>query len=233
MCIYGYCRISTSKQKIERQIKNILAYEPNAKIIQEVYTGTKFQGRQELDKLLKRIRSGDTIIFDEVSRMSRNANEGIELYLQLFDNDINLIFLKEPHINTTTYKQALNSGIPLTNTDVDDILNGVNSYLKRLATRQIQLAFETAQRKVDYLHQRTSEGIQAAKQQGKRIGTQKGDTWQTKKSIAAKTQIKNHCKTYGGSLNDKECIQLTGLSRNTYYKYKREITAELKEQAAI
>lgn len=228
MCIYGYCRISTAKQNIERQIKNIFAFEPKAKIIQEVYTGTKFQGRQELDKLLKRIKSGDTIIFDEVSRMSRNADEGVNLYLQLFDRGINLIFLKEPHINTATYKQALNNGVPLTNTDVDDILNGVNNYLKRLATRQIQLAFETAQREVDYLHQRTSEGIQTAKQQGKRIGTQKGDTWQTKKSIAAKAQIKQHSKTYGGSLNDRECIQLTGLSRNTYYKYKRELTAEIQ-----
>lgn len=230
MCIYGYCRISTAKQKIDRQIKNILEFEPEAKIIQEVYTGTKFQGRQELDKLLKRIKPGDTIIFDEVSRMSRNADEGIALYLKLFDAGINLIFLKEPHINTATYKQALNGGVPLTNTDVDDILKGVNSYLKRLATRQIQLAFETAQKEVDYLHQRTSEGIQAAKTAGKRIGTQKGDTWQTKKSMLTKIQIRNHCKTYGGTLNDIECMKLTGLSRNTYYKYKREITADIQSR---
>ena len=228
MCIYGYCRISTAKQKIDRQIKNILEFEPKAKIIQEVYTGTKFQGRQELDKLLKSIKPGDTIIFDEVSRISRNADEGIELYLKLFDDGINLIFLKEPHINTATYKQALNSGVPLTNTDIDDILQGINTYITKLATKQIKLAFCTAQREVDYLHQRTSEGLERAKNKGKRVGAQKGDTWQTKKSIAAKAQIKQHSKTYGGSLNDTECMKLTGLSRNTYYKYKKELTAELQ-----
>ncbi len=231
MCIYGYCRISTAKQKIDRQIKNILEFEPNSKIIQEVYTGTKFQGRQELDKLLKRVKPGDTIIFDEVSRMSRNADEGIELYLKLFNDGINLIFLKEPHINTATYQQALNNGVPLTNTDIDVILQGVNTYITRLATKQIELAFAAAQREVDYLHKRTSEGLERAKNNGKRVGTQKGDTWQTKKSISAKAQIKQHCKTYGGSLNDIECIKLTGLSRNTYYKYKREITASIQNRA--
>ena len=52
MKLYGYCRISTRKQNIERQVRNILAVFPDAIIIQEIYTGTKFQGRKELEKLL-------------------------------------------------------------------------------------------------------------------------------------------------------------------------------------
>ena len=52
MCkVYGYCRISTKKQSIDRQIRNILAECPTAEIRQEIYTGTKFQGREELQKL--------------------------------------------------------------------------------------------------------------------------------------------------------------------------------------
>ena len=39
MQIYGYCRISTPQQNIERQIRNILAMHPTAHIIREVYTG--------------------------------------------------------------------------------------------------------------------------------------------------------------------------------------------------
>ena len=50
---YGYCRISTPKQNIDRQVRNIQSNYPAAVIIKEVYTGTKFQGRKELDKLLK------------------------------------------------------------------------------------------------------------------------------------------------------------------------------------
>ena len=55
--IYGYCRISTQSQNIERQVRNILAAYPNAEIIREVYTGTTFQGRDKLEKLLKKFNS--------------------------------------------------------------------------------------------------------------------------------------------------------------------------------
>ena len=92
--IYGYCRISTRKQNIERQERNILAAFPNARITKETYTGTKLN-RRGLDKILREVRSGDTIVFDSVSRMSRNAAEGIEMYMQLYDKGIELVFLKE------------------------------------------------------------------------------------------------------------------------------------------
>lgn len=65
---------------MERQVRNILAVFPDTIIIREIYTGTKFQGRKELEKLLKIVQTGDTIIFDSVSRMSRNADEGFQLY---------------------------------------------------------------------------------------------------------------------------------------------------------
>lgn len=48
MSIYGYTRISTKKQNIERQVRNILAVHPDAIIVREVYTGTKFQGEKNL-----------------------------------------------------------------------------------------------------------------------------------------------------------------------------------------
>ena len=105
--IYGYTRISTQKQNILRQVRNILAIYPDARILQEIYTGTKFQGRKELDKLLKKLKASDTVVFDSVSRMSRDAEEGFKLYVQLFNSGINLVFLKEPHINTDTHKLPL------------------------------------------------------------------------------------------------------------------------------
>ena len=78
--IYGYCRISTNKQSIDRQIRNIKAAYPEAVIVEEIYTGTKFQGRDKLDKIVKTVKEDDTIVFDSVSRMSRNAEEGMQLY---------------------------------------------------------------------------------------------------------------------------------------------------------
>ena len=66
--IYGNCRISTPKQSIDRQVRNILAIYPNAKIVKETYTGTN-QGRKQFDKIFnkKKVKSGDTIVFDSVS----------------------------------------------------------------------------------------------------------------------------------------------------------------------
>uniref|UniRef100_UPI00405744B9 recombinase family protein n=1 Tax=Acetatifactor sp. TaxID=1872090 RepID=UPI00405744B9 len=48
--VYGYCRISTKKQNIDRQVRNIRAAFPDAIIVKEIYTGTKFQGRNEMNK---------------------------------------------------------------------------------------------------------------------------------------------------------------------------------------
>lgn len=220
---YGYCRISTGKQNIERQVRNIQKVYPKAIIVIEVYTGTKFQGRKELDKILAKIEAGDKIIFDSVSRMSRNAEEGFKLYEQLYYKDISLVFLKEPHINTDTYKSAISKQIKLTGEKVDFILEGINRYLMELAREQIRLAFEQAQKEVDDLHQRTREGIETARLNGKQIGQRAGATWETKKSIWAKEQIRKYSKDFGGSLTDAECIRIMGIARGSYYKYKMEI----------
>ncbi len=77
--IYGYCRISRKEQSITRQIRNIKKEYPDALIIEEAFTGTKME-RPEWMKLHKKVRSGDIIVFDSVSRMSRNADEGVETY---------------------------------------------------------------------------------------------------------------------------------------------------------
>lgn len=227
--IYGYCRISTPKQSIERQIRNILALHPTAIIHQEVYTGKKLYERKEFEKLLGKVKPGDTIVFDSVSRMSRNADDGIELYLDLYDKGINLVFLKESYINTDTYKSALSNSIELTGDDVDDILIGVNSYLKKLATKQIRLAFEQAEKEVTDLAQRTSEGIETARLNGKQIGQKPGRKLHIKKAGPAKEKIQKYSKDFEGTLTDKDVIKLIGISRVTYYKYKKELTEEVQE----
>ena len=222
--IYGYARISTPKQSIDRQIRNIKASCPAAVIVQEAYTGTKLD-REQWNKLTRNLRTGDTIIFDSVSRMSRNAAEGYAAYEELYKKGINLVFLKEPHINTQTFKSALSSALPMTGTTVDFILEGVNKYLLALAREQIQIAFEQAEKEVADLHQRTREGMETARLNGKQIGQRKGARLITKKSIEAKETIKKYSSDFGGVLPDTDMTRLTGLSRNTYYKYKRELKA--------
>ena len=225
MCkIYGYARISRPTQNIDRQIRNIEEYNDTAIIFKEAYTGTT-QERPQWKRLLSKVKSGDTIIFDSVSRMSRNAEEGFTEYQQLYNDGINLVFLKEHHIDTATFKSALSQQIELTGNEIaDEYIKATNNVLMILAKQQIRLAFEQAQKEVDDIHNRTSEGLKTAKINGKRVGRQQGETVTTKKSVAAKQIILKHSIDFGGSLTDKEVMQMIGgISRNTYYKYKKEL----------
>ncbi len=232
---YGYCRISTPKQNIDRQERNILEVYPAAHIIKEVYTGTKTTGRKEWNKLYKVVKQEAAagkeiiIIFDSVSRMSRNADEGFQLYEELFNLGISLVFLKEPHINTDTYKNAIKTKVQMTGTNADILLKAINEYLMTLAKEQIRIAFEQAEKEVLDLHQRTSEGIKTAKLNGKQIGRIKGNKYTTKKETAAKEIILKNSKDFNGTNTDSEVIKIAGISRNSYYKYK----AELKQAAEV
>ncbi|MCR4566495.1 MAG: recombinase family protein, partial [Pseudobutyrivibrio sp.] len=214
--IYGYCRISRKEQSIDRQIRNIKSEYPSAVIVKEAYTGTKMD-RPDWTKLCGRVKSGDIIVFDSVSRMSRSADEGVQTYFELYENGIQLIFLKEHYIDTEVYAENMKDKIELQGTDEDEIFKGLNNYFRKLAEKQIRIAFDQAEKEVQDLHQRTKEGIQTARLNGKQIGQRKGNKLKIKKAAPAKEIILKHSKSFNGTLSDIECIKLTGLSRNTYY----------------
>ena len=230
MKVYGYVRVSTVKQSIERQIRNVKERYSDAVIVTDEYTGTKLV-RPGWMNLYKKVKSGDVIVFDSVSRMSRDAEEGFQVYEELFRRGVELIFLKEPQINTETYKKAMDGQIQLAiksgNVAADELIGGIaeaiNKYLLALAKEQIRLAFDQAEKEVEDLHQRTREGIETARLAGKQIGQVKGAKLTTKKSIKAKEIIMKRSKDFRGDLSDTEVMTLTGLARGTYYKYKREL----------
>lgn len=236
MCkTYGYCRISRKEQNIDRQERNIKALYPDAIIIKEAYTGTKVEGRKEFEKLIAKADSSTRIVFDSVSRMSRNAEEGFQLYKELFARGVELVFLKEPQIDTETYKSsmerqvstAIDSGDLATNELITAITEAINRYTMRLAERQIFLAFQQAEKEVEDLHQRTKEGIETARLAGKQIGAVAGRKLNVKKSATAKEQILKYSKDFNGTLTDIEVMKLIGIANNTYYKYKRELKETL------
>lgn len=218
--IFGYARVSRKEQNITRQIRNILAYDSSAKIYEEAFTGTKVEGRKEFEKLLKTIKDGDIVIFDSVSRMSRNADDGKTLYFDLMNRGIHLIFLKEPYINTEVYQKAVSRKIDITGNKIADLyIEATNEAIRILAEEQIEIAFNQAEKEVKDLQQRTKEGLETAKREGKQIGQAKGAKLVTKKSVEMKEKIQKLLPTH----SDKEIMELTGLARNTYYKYKKEM----------
>ena len=235
--IYGYARVSTKNQRLDRQIKNIEDYCKDKKIEQiyrEKYTGTKM-GRPQFQKLLAVVCTGDTIIFDSVSRMSRSADEGYDLYMQLLQEGIDLIFIKEPHINTSYYKEMqskktriASTGKESTDKLIDAIMEAITEFQNE---EKIRIAFEQAEKEVQDLHVRISEGIRTTQrlnetlpeEQRKQIGQKKGATFETKKAKIMKERIQKMAKDFDGSMKDKEVIEILGISRNTYYKYKKEL----------
>lgn len=227
--VYGYARISTGKQNIERQIRNIKAEYPKAVIVEEAFTG-KTMNRPEWLKLFKEAKEGDTIVFDSVSRMSRDSEEGFEIYEELFSRGVEMVFLKEHHIDSAIYREKLNiqvQRISTGNQTNDKMINGImgilNEYTIDLVRDQIKLAFDQAQKEVDDLRQRTKEGIETARMNGKQIGAVKGTKLNTKKALEMKKEIQRLSKDFNGSLSDVDVLKNTRLSRNTFYKYKREL----------
>lgn len=228
--IYGYARVSTKSQKLERQVENLLKYEPTITILKEKYTGTTTD-RPVFNKLLKRVKEGDTIIFDSVSRMSRDAEEGFQIYKDLFKKGVNLIFLNEPHINTSVYAKALGQRVDLgADTElIKEVELFINRILDILAKEQIQIAFNQAEKEVKDIQTRVKEGIRTAREKAEekgeefKIGRPVGTKINNPKANILKQQIFEMSKDFNGNKKDTELLQTLNISRNTYYKYKKEL----------
>ena len=96
---FGYARVSTEEQVLDRQIDMLSEYGVN-QIYSEKMTGTK-RNRPELEKMLDRLSEGDTVVIESLSRLGRSTKDLIEL-MELFNKKkVNLVSLKE-NIDTTT-----------------------------------------------------------------------------------------------------------------------------------
>ena len=264
MKIYGYVRVSTLEQNKERQIKNILDQYPKAVIMTEEYTG-KTMDRPVWSKLYSKLKKGDVVVFDEVSRMSRNAEEGFKVYQELFEKGCQLIFLKEPYLNTDVFSGQIQRATVKTGKDYLD--QGLKIILMGVAEEQIKIAFEQSQAETDLRAQRAGEGIAEAKKHNEelevlypdsykdhpeysQIGREKGDKLTIKKAEPIKALIRKYSRDFEGTLSDMELLGVLStktvkipnkkrsgkveereisakLSRNTLYKYKKEMREEV------
>lgn len=232
--IYGYVRVSTKQQKVQRQIDNIKSYGPDAIIYQEAQSGKDIEGRSVFRKLLEKVKSGDTIIFDEVSRMSRNADEGYNLYMELMERGINLVFLKERHIDTDEYKRRSQRHIERvqsTSTKIDNLINGMIQLLEEFERENlrdnIRIAFQQAEHERLFLIKRVTEGkAKSSKPQGRPAGSRNVGT---DKADHIMKVIREQSKDFDGNFSDAKIMReyLPGIARNTYYKYKAQLKSKI------
>lgn len=102
--IYGYARVSTigqatdgnSLEDQERKLRENGATE----IFVDAFTGTKID-RPEFQKLLEKVKAGDTIIATKLDRVSRSASQGIALVDELLAKGVSLHILNMGVMNNT------------------------------------------------------------------------------------------------------------------------------------
>ena len=99
MATYGYARVSTAEQNLNRQLDMLNKYGID-KIYSEKITGTR-KDRPELQKMLENLSNGDTVVIESLSRLGRSTKNLIELMELFNDKGVNLVSLKE-NIDTTT-----------------------------------------------------------------------------------------------------------------------------------
>ncbi len=147
---YGYARVSTKDQNLDRQLSALRAFGvAENRIFQEKLSGKDFD-RPAWRKLLKKLKPGDTLVVKSIDRLGRNYEEIIE-YWRIITKEkrASVVVLDMPLLDTR-------EGKDLTGTLIADIV--------------LQLLSYVAETEREFIRQRQAEGIAAAKAKGKHLG---------------------------------------------------------------
>lgn len=138
--LIGYARVSTAEQNLDRQLDQLKS-SGCERVYQEKITGVKKE-RQELEKMLDHLRSGDTIVICELTRLSRSTKDLFQLVELIEKKGVNIRSLKETWLDTTTPQGKL----------MFTIFAGISQFER------------------DLISQRTKEGLDSARARGRKGG---------------------------------------------------------------
>ncbi len=150
---FGYVRVSSKDQNEDRQIENMKCLGIEDRDIFIDKQSGKNMKRENYQMLKRLARTGDTIVFDSLTRLGRSMNDVLEEFRYYEQQRINLQFIKEPFINVNYSGESTN----------DVIQQAVQK-----ATLTILSAF--AEKERNDIKQRQAEGIALAKKGGKHLG---------------------------------------------------------------
>lgn len=178
--IIGYARCSTADQNLDWQT-DALQKQGCERIFQEKVTGTRMD-RPELLRLLDMLRQGDTVIVCELTRLSRSVKDLFELVERIEKSGADIRSLKEPWLDTTTPQGRL----------LFTIFSGVSQFERELT------------------HERTMEGLAAARARGRKGGRPAKDPTVIRQALTLYDSMK---------YSVEEILSTTGISRKTLYNY--------------
>lgn len=189
----GYARVSTVGQSLEGQIEQLLEQGVEVdNIYQEKVTGTSTKQRTELENLLKHVRAGDEVIVSKIDRLARSIQDLNKIVERLTEKGVSIRFLQDNLHFEAGSNSAMNTLI----------FNMLGSF---------------AQFERDLIVQRTSEGRERAKKQGKHLGRPS----QPKSSIERAVKLFHQREVNELSVND--IVDMTGVPRSTIYREAKNV----------
>lgn len=211
--VYSYMRISTEEerglQKFTRQENALHKYaqEHNLEYLlefQEDKSGKNFMDREQWKKLESIVQPGDTIIFKDICRFTRQAEEGYTKYMQLMDKGIELIFIDNQTVSTPYIKQLLN---------VAKKQNLVaKTSLENTVKLLIIVELDRAEQERETIRKRIKDGIAAS---DKKSGRPMGKLDKISGALKADIQL----FLTDRSIKQIDLMQKHKISRNTLKKY--------------
>ncbi|MGH1146233.1 recombinase family protein [Bacillus pseudomycoides] len=201
---FGYVRVSSKDQNEERQIQNMKNLEIEERDIFIDKESGKNMERENYQMLKRLVRTGDTIVFDSLTRLGRNMNDTLEEFRYYEKHKVNLQFIKEPYINVNYTGESTN--------DV------IQSAIQK-ATLTILSAFAEKER-ID-IKQRQAEGIALARKQGRRLGRPPVEI--TEEFTDAYKEWKS------GSITAVGAMEKYGIKRSSFYKLAKQYKERMKE----
>lgn len=210
---FSYKRISTKEerglQKFNRQSKAIERYAEENEIefiaeFEEDESGKDFDNRKEWQKLEKLLQNGDTIVFKDISRFTRETENGYKKYMELMEKGVNLIFLDNKTVCTEYIKQLLNVA------EQQNLIAKIS--LENTIKLLLYVELDRAEQERIILINRIKNGIAAS---GKKQGRKEGVPIKLTEELTA--DIKEYLKDR--NITMAALMKKHNISRNTIMKY--------------
>ncbi len=193
---YGYIRVSTAQQHIDRQLDALLENGIEQNNIYIDYESGKDFNRTNYKKLIKKLKKNDLVIIKSIDRLGRNYN-------MIIDEWSLITKVKEAHIMVID--------MPL----LDTRIKGDSLVGKFISDIVLQVLSFVAQNERETMKSRQAEGIRTAKARGVKFGRPR---------IKLPDDFENIVKQYlNKEITNKKACEILGMTRGTFFRYIKEL----------
>ncbi len=197
--VYGYCRVSTKHQSLQRQLDTLIKYGISQRFIfSDKYSG-KTLDREGLNELLSVLKSGDSIVVKEIDRLGRNRKETKELILHFIKNDIELVCLDMPYLKEF----------------IIDKIKENEGFMEIMANALLDVILEVAEQERKKIVHRTTEGRKKALSTGTKFGREQ--------KVSIEVFKEYYQKYLAREMKAMDIQKDLGISKQSYYNYARQI----------